>query len=112
MLKQFTLTAFLVMLAALLPASAQAKAGAIVFSMATVEHPCCEVEGKAPAPKTVGGLYASKEGHLNQLTEDPTDSEPDFSTDGHTIAFVRGGDVYAMRADGSGQRQLTSGPEI
>lgn len=112
MLKRFTFTAFLVLLAALLPASAQAKTGAIVFSMATVEHPCCEVEGKAPAAKTVGGLYASKEGRLNQLTEDPTDSEPDFSADGHTIAFVRGGDVYAMRADGTGQRQLTSGPEI
>ena len=113
MLKRFTLTAFLVLMAAAFcAAAAQAKSGAIVFSMATVEHPCCEVEGKVPAPKTVGGLYASKDGHLDQLTEDPTDSEPAFSADGHTIAFVRGGDVYAMRADGSGQRQLTSGPEI
>lgn len=112
MFKKITLTAFLVLLATMLPAAAQAKTGAIVFSMAKVEHPCCEVEGKAPAPKTVGGLYASREGHLNQLTEDPTDSEPDFSVDGHTIAFVRGGDVWVMRADGSGQRQLTSGPEV
>lgn len=113
MLKRFTLTAFLVLLAtASLSAAAQAKTGAIVFSMERVEHPCCEVEGKAPAPKTVGGLYAAKNGHFNQLTEDPTDSEPDFSADGHAIAFVRSGDVYVMRADGSGQRQLTSGPEI
>jgi dipeptidyl aminopeptidase/acylaminoacyl peptidase len=113
MFKKITFTAFLVLLAAVLSAAAaQAKTGAIVFSMEKVEHPCCEVEGKAPAPKTVGGLYASREGHLNQLTEDPTDSEPDFSVDGHTIAFVRGGDVWAMRADGSGQRQLTSGPEV
>src|SRR5262245_9770712 len=108
MLKKLTITAFLVLLAAaLFSAAAQAKTGAIVFSMTTVEHPCCEVEGKAPPPVTVGGLYASKDGNLNRLTEDPTDSEPDFSADGHTIAFVRGGDVYAMRADGTGQRQLT-----
>jgi len=112
MLNRIAFTAFLIALAMALPAAAQAKTGAIVFSMATVEHPCCESEGKAPEPVTHGGLYASKNGHLNQLTEDPTDSEPDFSADGHTIAFVRGGDVWAMRADGSGQRQLTSGPEI
>ncbi len=112
MFKKFTITAFLVMLAALLPASAQARTGAIVFSMVSVEHPCCEVEGKAPEPKTVGGLYASRNGHFNQLTEDPADSEPDFSADGRTIAFVRAGDIYAMRADGTGQRQLTSGPEV
>ena len=59
-----------------------------------------------------GGLYAANDGHLNQLTEDPADSEPDFSADGTTIAFVRGGDVYSVRADGSGQRRLTSGPEV
>jgi len=112
MLNRIAFTAFLITLAMALPAAAQAKTGAIVFSMATVEHPCCESEGKASEPKTVGGLYASRNGHFNQLTEDPTDSEPDFSADGHTIAFVRGGDVWAMRADGSGQRQLTSGPEI
>jgi Tol biopolymer transport system component len=112
MLNRIAFTAFLITLAMALPTAAQARTGAIVFSMATVEHPCCESEGKAPEPKTVGGLYASKNGHFNQLTEDPTDSEPDFSADGHTIAFVRGGDIWAMRADGSGQRQLTSGPEI
>jgi dipeptidyl aminopeptidase/acylaminoacyl peptidase len=112
MLNRIAFTAFLVMLAAVLPASAQARTGAIVFSMVTVEHPSGEVEGKKVEPKTHGGLYASRNGHFNQLTEDPTDSEPDFSADGHTIAFVRGGDIYAMRADGTGQRQLTSGPEV
>jgi len=30
----------------------------------------------------------------------------------HTIAFVRNGNIYAMRADGSGQRQLTSGVDL
>jgi len=59
-----------------------------------------------------GGLFAVKSGHLNQITEDPTDTEPAFSADGRTIAFVRGGDLFSIRPDGSGQRQLTSGVEV
>ncbi|HWP33656.1 MAG TPA: hypothetical protein VNL97_07895 [Solirubrobacterales bacterium] len=106
------LAAFVALCAAALPAAASARTGAIVFSLVKTTHPA-EVEGKAVEPKAPeGGLYASREGRLNQLTEDPADSEPAFSADGHTIAFVRNGDVWAMRADGSGQRQLTSGSEI
>lgn len=118
MLNKTTLTTLLATLVALcvavLPATASARTGAIVFSMVkTATPPKGEVEGKAAEPKAPeGGLYASREGHLNQLTEDPADAEPAFSADGRTIAFVRDGDVWSMRADGSGQRQLTSGPEI
>jgi Tol biopolymer transport system component len=88
---------------AVLPAAATAapSTGAVVFSKSST------VEGVAK-----GGLFAVRDGHLNQLTEDPSDTEPDFSADGRTIAFVRGGDVWAMRADGSGQHVLTSGAEI
>ena len=47
----------------------------------------------------------------------PADRRPDrhrtgLLADGRTIAFVRGGDIFSVRADGSGQRQLTSGPEL
>jgi Tol biopolymer transport system component len=59
-----------------------------------------------------GGLFAVKSGHLNQITENPFDTEPAFSVDGRTIAFVRAGDLYSVRPDGSGQRQLTSGPTL
>lgn len=98
-----TLIALTALLALALPAvaSAASNTGAVVFSKSST------VDGKAK-----GGLYAVKNGRLNQLTEDPTDSEPAFSPNGRTIAFVRGGDVYSVRPDGSGQRQLTSGPEI
>ena len=64
--------------------------GAVVFSRASHLGNEGTVESK-------GGLYAAKDGRLNQLTEDPTDSEPAFSADGRKIAFVRGGDVFAMR---------------
>lgn len=82
-------------------ASAAPSTGAVVFSKSTT------VEGVAK-----GGLFAVRDGRLNQLTEDPTDTEPAFAPDGRTIAFVRGGDLYSVRPDGSGQRRLTSGPEL
>jgi len=98
-----TLIALSALLALVVPAAASAASntGAVVFSKAST------VEGVAK-----GGLFAVKSGRLNQLTEDPTDSEPNFSPDGRTIAFARGGDIYSVRPDGSGQRQLTSGPEL
>ncbi|HSS42279.1 MAG TPA: hypothetical protein VLK37_06965 [Solirubrobacterales bacterium] len=85
-----------------IPAAASAAGGgAVLFSKTST------VDGKAK-----GGLYAVKDGGLNQLTEDPTDAEPNFSPDGRTVAFVRGGDIFSIRPDGSGQRQLTNGPEV
>jgi Tol biopolymer transport system component len=104
MLNRSIYTALLVLLALAIPATASAassRTGAVVFSQAREE-----------GGKVKGGLYAAREGHLNQLTEDPADSEPDFSADGRKIAFVRGGDVWAMRADGTGQHKLTSGPQV
>jgi hypothetical protein len=59
-----------------------------------------------------GGLYAAADGQHRQLTFHPGDREPNVSRSGEEIAFVREGDIYAMNADGSGQRQLTSGPEL
>ncbi len=91
----------LVCLAVPAAASAAHSTGAVVFSRSWTE-------GEA----TEGGLFAARDGHLNQLTEDPADSEPSFSPDGRTIAFARGGDVYSVRPDGSGERQLTSGGSI
>ncbi|HEX8753949.1 MAG TPA: hypothetical protein VF731_11080 [Solirubrobacterales bacterium] len=97
------LAAALGLLALALPAGAAAAphTGAVVFSKSTGSGEDAE-----------GGLFAVRDGRLNQLTEDPTDSEPDFSPDGRTIAFARGGDLYSVRPDGSGQKRLTSGPAI
>jgi dipeptidyl aminopeptidase/acylaminoacyl peptidase len=96
------LSALLALIALAVPAAANAASSpAVVFSkVSTVED------------KTKGGLYAVRDGRLNQLTEDPTDTEPNFSPDGRTIAFARNGDLFSVRPDGSGQRQLTSGPEV
>ncbi len=101
-----------VLVLALLPAASAAAAGhsgAVVFSRAIVTT---EKMNSGDVEKAEGGLYAAKDGHLNQLTEDPTDGEPDFSADGRKIAFVRAGDVWTMRADGTGQHKLTNGAEV
>jgi Tol biopolymer transport system component len=42
---------------------------------------------------------------MRQLTTDGT--SPNWKSDGTEIAFVRGGDIWVMNADGSGQRRLT-----
>jgi dipeptidyl aminopeptidase/acylaminoacyl peptidase len=106
-------TVFVALLALAIPAGASAAGGAIVFSKVTEDHrEYKEGETVLPPKAPEGGLFAVKDRHLNQLTENPADTEPSFSADGHTIAFVREGDVYAMRADGSGQKRLTSGAEL
>jgi Tol biopolymer transport system component len=96
--------AVLALLALAVPASASAathRAGAVVFSQTRT------VKGVEE-----GGLFAVRGGHENQLTEDPADSEPAFSPDGRTIAFARGGHIYTVRPDGSGERRLTSGQAL
>jgi Tol biopolymer transport system component len=96
-------TFFVLLLTLALPATvaAAASGGAVVYSKSTT------VEGEAK-----GGLFAVRGGRLNQLTDDPTDTEPAFSPDGRTIAFVRGGDLFSVRPDGSGLRHLTSGAAL
>lgn len=98
-----TLISFFALLALAVPAVAAAatKPGAVVFSKTST------VGGVAE-----GGLFAVRDGRLNQLTEDPADTEPAFSPDGRTIAYARDGDLYSVRPDGSGQRRLTSGAEL
>jgi Tol biopolymer transport system component len=118
MLKRTALLILTAISALALPVAASAAAGsggAVVFSRVITTTDPESAEGSAEAktsPTVEGGLFAARNGRLNQLTENPGDSQPDFSPDGRLIAFVRGGDIYAMRADGSGQHPLTSGPEV
>jgi len=113
MFNKSILTVFVALLALAIPASASAAGGAIVFSKVSEDHRIYKEGEKVLPPKAPeGGLFAVKDRHLNQLTENPGDTEPSFSADGHTIAFVREGDVFAIRADGSGEKRLTSGAEL
>jgi Tol biopolymer transport system component len=123
-----TFIAGLLALAALTAPSALAAphGGAVVFSrvVTTTEseavkdasgEPVLDAEGNPEyrqVTKTEGGLFAVRDNRLNQLTEDPADTEPSFSPDGRAIIFARGGDLYTVRADGSGLRRLTAGVEL
>jgi dipeptidyl aminopeptidase/acylaminoacyl peptidase len=114
----FSRSLIVMFLALLVPAlvagpAAAAGSGAVVFSRVTEDSRVVELpEGKTEVRPAEGGLFAARNGRLNQLTENSGDSEPVFSADGRMIAFVRAGDVWVMRADGSGQRAITTGEEI
>ncbi|HEX6154036.1 MAG TPA: hypothetical protein VFZ19_10995, partial [Solirubrobacterales bacterium] len=62
-------------------------------------------------PELEGGLYVLRDKRPHRLTYDPRDVEPAVARNG-VIAFVRDGDLYLIRPDGTGLRQLTAGPEI
>ncbi len=112
----FAVALTLAALAAAAPTVAPAapgSSGAVVFSKLVADSREYETpEGEKAVKPPEGGLFAARHGRLNQLTENPGDSQPDFSPDGRLIAFVRDGDIWLMRADGSGQRALTSGAEL
>lgn len=110
MFKRSVVTILFVLLALFLPVGATAAGGAIVFSEVTLHHPTGPDGEPMSMPKR-GGLFAFRNGHVRQLTSDPADSEPSSSPDGTRIVFVRRGDIWAVRVDGSGLRQLTSGGE-
>jgi len=111
MFKKTVISVLLAVIALAVPAAASAAGGAVVFSQVTEPRPPGP-DGEPVSKPPVGGLFAFKHRHAVQLTSNPADSEPSLSTNGRMIAFVREGDVWAMHADGSGQRQLTSGDEV
>jgi Tol biopolymer transport system component len=98
--------ALLALLAFLVPtSSALAAPQALVFSRVTTSgHGADAVEH--------GGLFIARGERVDQLTDDPGDVEPAFSPDGDTIAFVRDGDLFSIRPDGTGERQITGGAEV
>ena len=63
-------------------------------------------------PDSAEGLYVGRPdaGPVRRLTRDG--QSPSWSSDGRWIAFIRSGDVWIMRADGSGARRVTHTPKI
>jgi hypothetical protein len=95
--------------------------GSLLFAAAATAAPprpliygktMSEWPGEGQPLREWGGLYAAADGEHRQITSHPADREPNVSRSGEEIVFVREGDIYAMNADGSDQRQLTSGPDL
>lgn len=106
MLNRTIFASCLALLAFLVPTgSAAAAPQALVFSHVTTS-------GHGSEAVEHGGLFIARGERVDQLTDDPADAEPAFPPDGVTIAFVRDGDLFSMRPDGTGERQITSGAEV
>ncbi len=55
-----------------------------------------------------GDVYVSKGATETRLTRDGGYSRPRWSPDGRQIAFLKGGRVWVMKADGTAKRRLTT----
>ncbi len=73
-------------------------------------------ETPLPSPATLSVAYA-REGNIllwqeggtpRTLTTTRQDESPRLSDDGQVIAFLRNGELYSIRADGSGERPLVN----
>lgn len=55
-----------------------------------------------------GDVFVSRGGGETRLTTGGGISRPRWSNDGRSLAFLKGGQLWTMQADGSSQRQLTT----
>lgn len=55
-----------------------------------------------------GDVYASKGATETRLTKDGGYSRPRWSPDGRQLAFLKGGQLWTMKADGTAKRRLTT----
>ncbi|HEY0001532.1 MAG TPA: hypothetical protein VGB74_13835 [Actinoplanes sp.] len=55
-----------------------------------------------------GDIYLSKGVAETRLTKGGSHARPRWSPDGRQIAYLKAGQLWVMRADGSGQRRLTT----
>src|SRR4051812_17864166 len=77
------------------PAAAQAAAPALPSLVAYVRG---------------GNVYVSKGTAETRLTTDGGYSRPRWSPDGRQLAFLKGGQLWTMKADGTTKRRLTTRP--
>jgi Tol biopolymer transport system component len=89
------------------PAAAQA---------ATAQAATAQTAAATPAlPSLVayvrsGNVYVSKGATETRLTTDGGYSRPRWSPDGKQLAYLKGGQLWVMKADGSTKRRLTTRP--
>ena len=99
-------------------AVAGVTAGTLVQPAAAQAEPA-SAGAKAPAapalPSLVayvrnGDIYVSKGQPEKRLTTGGDHARPRWSPDGKSIAYLKAGRLWAMRADGTGRRRLTTRP--
>jgi len=83
-------------------------AGTGVFFNASAAAAATPVMSSLVAYVRGGDIYASKGVAEVRLTTGGGFSRPRWSVDGRAIAFLKGGQLWTMKADGSAKRQLTT----
>jgi len=83
-------------------------AGAGVLFHASAAAAATPVMASLVAYVRGGDIYASKGVAEVRLTTGGGYSRPRWSVDGQALAFLKGGQLWTMRADGSAKRQLTT----
>ncbi|MBM2621505.1 PD40 domain-containing protein [Actinoplanes sp. LDG1-06] len=76
-------------------------------------HPGAATAATTSLPSLVayvrnGDIYVSKGATEKRLTTGGNQARPRWSPDGKSIAFLKGGYLFVMKADGTGQRRLTT----
>lgn len=97
--------------AALQPAAAQARGALPDSSAAQAPDSVGVAVPKVPSLVAYvrgGDVYVSKGAKEKRLTRGGTHARPRWSPDGKSIAYLNGGLVWVMRADGTAQRRLSS----
>ena len=90
------------------------RAAALAGIVATaLVHPAAARAGTPSLPSLVayvrnGDIYVSKGASEKRLTTGANQARPRWSPDGRSIAYLKAGYLWVMRADGSGQRRLSS----
>ncbi|GIE77579.1 hypothetical protein Aph02nite_35290 [Actinoplanes philippinensis] len=95
-----------------LPALARATPGDPAPAAGT-GRPAAPVEAGLPDPVAFvrdGDVYVSKGATEQRLTTGGGHARPRWSPDGRQIAVLNRGQVWVMKADGSGQRRLSTRP--
>ena len=91
-------------------AVAGVTAGTLVQPAAAQAGPAAPALPSLVAYVRGGDVYVSKGQPEKRLTTGGDHARPRWSPDGKSIAYLKAGRLWAMRADGTGQRRLTTRP--
>jgi TolB protein len=89
--------------------------GILAMAAATIAQPAVAHAATPSLPSLVayvrtGDIYVSRDAAERRLTTGGGFARPRWSPDGRSLAYLKAGQLWTMRADGTGQRRLTTRP--
>src|SRR5262245_61693041 len=86
-----------------------AAGAAVAVALGAPADASTPVLGKQVAFARDGAIYVSRGGAETRLTPAAGNSRPRWAPDGRTLAYLHGGELWQMNADGTGQHRVTPG---